>query len=888
MTPQPPEPLELFYSYSHKDEELRDVLEEHLAMLKREDVIKGWHDRRISGGREWEGQIDEHLNTADIILLLTSSTFLASYYCYDIEVKRAMERHEAGEARVIPVILRACDWHTAPFGKLQAFPKDGKPVKQWPDQDVAFLDVAKSIRLVAEEIMARGSVKEEADEAPKKPDPYLLIPDLRVSFVSRRDSSGNDIVKLLQDELAPQRPRLVALWGAGGVGKTAIASEAVRGLIELFANQIAWVSADGLESFSLTTLLDGIASQLGHPELRKLSLELKKEQVRDLVSTAATLVVLDNFETIESAERSRCIDWLGNPTPCSALITTRDVIEAARNIPVEVMRPEEAHDLLNQLIAQTHDARAFAQLDRDRLIQTAEANPLVLQWIVGQIDLAQDPDEVLDDLRHGEGSAAERVFSRSFELRQLDNGGRAVLLALSLFAPSANRKAVAEVSGLGKDSDRRKFRDAVKSLSALWLIHTTDESKRLAVEGLTRELTKARLDSDPRGKTFRPRFVSRFLRFAETHAQRSRENYDALELEKDNLLSATDLAFNQQEFAELRRLGGILSVPPYGVFYVRGYWDEAMHICSLVLERECASQSETGIGNWSYNVAVMHHIRGEFEEARRLYSDSLEIAQKLADRKGIANRLHQLAVLARDQGELGEARRLFGESLKINTKLGNLSGIAGDLHHLGWLAQDRGEFEEARRLYEESLGMEKRLADPAAIASALHHLGWLAQDKGELKEARRLYEESLHIERFGDQLGIATTVHQLGQLHFIEGDYEEAEGLLQKSLAILGKLGDKANYAECLESIGKLRAEQGQMPDAEALFVEALEIAEALGIQARIASVRRSLGLLAEKQDNTTKAVQLLRDALSIFEKLGSAKAKDARRDLERVEGKTS
>ena len=116
MSPQSPESLELFYSYSHKDEELRDQLENHLAMLKREGVISGWHDRRISAGQEWDGEIDDHLNSVEIILLLVSSDFLASNYCYDIEVKRAMERHEAGEARVIPIILRPCDWQRAPFG----------------------------------------------------------------------------------------------------------------------------------------------------------------------------------------------------------------------------------------------------------------------------------------------------------------------------------------------------------------------------------------------------------------------------------------------------------------------------------------------------------------------------------------------------------------------------------------------------------------------------------------------------------------------------------------------------------------------------------------------------------------------------------------------------
>jgi hypothetical protein len=142
----------VFYSYSHKDEALRDQLQTHLSLLKRQGVISNWHDRRISAGREWEGQIDGHLNSARIILLLISADFLASDYCYDIELTRAMERHEAGESRVIPVILRACDWHYATFGKLQAVPKDGEPVTSWQNIDEAFSDVAKGIRAAANEL----------------------------------------------------------------------------------------------------------------------------------------------------------------------------------------------------------------------------------------------------------------------------------------------------------------------------------------------------------------------------------------------------------------------------------------------------------------------------------------------------------------------------------------------------------------------------------------------------------------------------------------------------------------------------------------------------------------------------------------------------------------
>ena len=139
----------LFFSYSHKDEALRDKLEVHLAMLKRQGVIETWHDRRIVAGDEFAGRIGEELERADIILLLVSPDFLASDYCYDIEMTRAMERHETAEARVIPVVLRPCDWHDAPFGKLNAAPKDGKPVSTWPDLDEAFLDVVKAIKNAA-------------------------------------------------------------------------------------------------------------------------------------------------------------------------------------------------------------------------------------------------------------------------------------------------------------------------------------------------------------------------------------------------------------------------------------------------------------------------------------------------------------------------------------------------------------------------------------------------------------------------------------------------------------------------------------------------------------------------------------------------------------------
>lgn len=166
----------VFFSYSHADEALRDQLEKQLAMLKRQGVIETWHDRRIGAGQEIDKAIDERISTDEIILLLVSPDFIASDYCYDIEMKRAIERHDEGSAIVIPVILRACDWHPAPFGKLNASPRDGKPITQWPDKDEAFLQVAQAVRKAAERWNdGKAAAQRPAMDAPAASPPIQTV-----------------------------------------------------------------------------------------------------------------------------------------------------------------------------------------------------------------------------------------------------------------------------------------------------------------------------------------------------------------------------------------------------------------------------------------------------------------------------------------------------------------------------------------------------------------------------------------------------------------------------------------------------------------------------------------------------------------------------------------
>lgn len=158
--------IEVFFSYSHRDEDARDQLEKHLARLKRAGHITSWHDRKITAGQKWVNQIDRHLSTAHVILLLISADFLASDYCYGIEMTKALERHDKGEACVIPIILHACDWNSEPLNHLQCLPKDARPISSWPNVHEAYADVATGIRKAIEELSTSVSIEATVSSHP--------------------------------------------------------------------------------------------------------------------------------------------------------------------------------------------------------------------------------------------------------------------------------------------------------------------------------------------------------------------------------------------------------------------------------------------------------------------------------------------------------------------------------------------------------------------------------------------------------------------------------------------------------------------------------------------------------------------------------------------------
>ncbi|MDE5454899.1 TIR domain-containing protein [Bradyrhizobium sp. CSA112] len=196
-----------FISYSHRDEVFRQELETHLAPLRRQGLLSVWHDRRITAGDALDDAISEHLESADLILMLISADFVASDYCYAREMTRALARHDAKAARAISIVCRPCDFHGLPFARFVMLPTDAKAVSSWADRDAAWVDVVRGIRRALEATTAaqepQAHTTLEADVRPtlaaERPRLPRRTTDLQMDGFSR--NAMRDVGTFFQKEL---------------------------------------------------------------------------------------------------------------------------------------------------------------------------------------------------------------------------------------------------------------------------------------------------------------------------------------------------------------------------------------------------------------------------------------------------------------------------------------------------------------------------------------------------------------------------------------------------------------------------------------------------------------------------------------------------------------
>jgi LuxR family transcriptional regulator, glucitol operon activator len=510
--------IKLFYCYAHEDRVLRDQLEKRLSGLKRYYHIVNWHDREILPGQDWERAIDEQLNSADIIFLLISPDFMASDYCYGIEMQHALQRHKEGNCLVIPILLRPTHWEGEPFGRLQLLPTDARPITRWPDRDEAFQDVAKEVSRAIKALL------------------WLGFPNNNLPAHSTFLGHQAEINRLFEGLSSTHS--LISIEGFPGVGKTSLAiqvghaclPQAKPALPQPF-NFVVWISAmDRPEQQRLLNdVLEIIALIMKRAPIAKRPLEQledKKFEVDHLLRTERVLVIIDNFDTIVDPDLIKWIEKV--PEPSKVLITSRTHQSAWQRIWTVELRGLKDSEAL-AFIRQEAKALELAFIEAktvDELISLARrtgGNPRAIEMSLGCIKGGNvGYDDVIDQLRVA-GPAVEAIFNTLFDQswRLLSEKARRALLVVPLFASSFSKESWRAASGLTAS----EFEKALLQLVSTKLISVNNDGLKLSctVHPLTRSFAMSQWNGRP---TFeadaRIRWSSYFLEFVRKNVVRAK------------------------------------------------------------------------------------------------------------------------------------------------------------------------------------------------------------------------------------------------------------------------------------------------------------------------------------------------------------------------------
>ncbi|TMC22767.1 MAG: TIR domain-containing protein, partial [Chloroflexi bacterium] len=508
-------PIEIFCSYADKDTSLLEQLEVHLSGLRRQNLISTSHKQKLVAGTEKAQAIDARLDRASLILLLVSPDYLASDYCYESEMQRAIKRHEADQARVIPIIVRPCDWTYAPFARQQSLPQDGKPVTQWPDRDTAWHNVISGIRRVIEDLPLLTASASRA-VLPK----VWNIPYPRNSFFIGREDLLTRLHTQLQAGQATTLSQPQAVSGLGGIGKTHLAIEYAYRYHQEY-EMVLWAPAASTEM--LASSYSAIATLLKLPERVASEQEVITQAVKKWLQTHGKwLLILDNADDLDLLPPYIPPVHVGH-----ILLTTRawDMQRLAQRIDVETLANEQAALFLLRRAALVKPDIELSQISiEDRRLATQIAQelgglPLALDQAGAYLDATgmslSQYQEVYQQQRQAlPGERRARVpdhpdpvattWSLSFQRVEKQNAAAADLLRLCAYlAPDAIPEAILiqGASQLGSllapvVADPFKLGQAVEALRAYSLIQRDPRTQTLLVHRLVQAVLRDSMASE--------------------------------------------------------------------------------------------------------------------------------------------------------------------------------------------------------------------------------------------------------------------------------------------------------------------------------------------------------------------------------------------------------
>ncbi len=848
-------PVKVFISYAHKDEELLVGLRTHLQSLQRLQLIEPWHDRLIEPGSEWATIIEESLRSSDLVLLLVSPDYIASRYCYDIEMPQALDMHNKGQAIVIPVILRPCSWEKLPFSKLQVLPEKAQPVTEWENQDKAWSSVVQGIEAIVEKRRAEPRTSSTAMEAR-----FWHVPPSNPFFTAREDMFDR-LESLLVPGEATAINQTQAVSGLGGIGKTQLAIEFAHRYKERYRD-VLWLIADSRER--LVSSYVQLAQDFNLPEKAELNEDKIVEAVqRWLSSNTDWLLILDNVEDLGLVRT-----FLPAQHREHVLLTTRrEVTEPiASAVKLDTLSPADGALLL---LRRARYLPPNASLDTvsDDERQQAEA----ISEVLGGLPLALDQaGAYILETGCGLSGYLKRYQKRHADLLRYESNVLAdhpsVSVTFSLAAEKVQERNPAALdllhlcAFLAPDNIPEYLitTEAEHLGDTLQLVAADD----LALDEAIRLLrTYSLLTRNERDHTLSiHRLLQTVLR-------------DIMDEETKQVWSKRSIAVLNQAF------------PKYEGHITTEQWERCEQLISHVLvSAELHMQWEISLQeavSLFWNVAAYLTDRAQYEEAELLYQQALQIGKRVfgEGHPFVAGLLSNLASLYRKRGKYEKVELLLQRALQIwERELGaEHPFVAPSLNNLANLYRGQGKYEQAELLYQRALHIwEQALGtEHPDIASPLSGLANLYQEQGKYGEAEPLYQRALQISKRvlgAEHPDVAHQLDNLANLYSLKGTYVEAERLFQRALQVKERVlgAEHPDVAESLVGLANLYSLEGRYAEAEPLYQRVLQIWEhALGVgHLSTAFPLHGLAICCYEQRKDVEAERLLQRALQISKRV--------------------
>lgn len=832
--------IKIFYSYSHDDETLRKKLDNHLAFLKRDSVIT-WYDREIIAGHELNETIQKELDDANIILLLISSSFLSSFYCYEVEMKRAMERHDTKDAVVVPVLLSDCVWQKAPFAKLLMSPFDAKPIdnsKHWATIDEAFTNVAQGLEKTV--IWVKDKAIQQKKESPitlsqSIPENMLYdYPKPSILFTGRKTEISDFKSKF--DSF-----RIFAIEGLGGTGKTQFIAKCIEEIVR-DKTKIIWLNGSSQSNFDVFVTCAGYGDVLKGEKKTDLALY---SGLKDLIEKDERVIFWDNYNDYEDQAFSRFLSfayqYLKKATVI--LITKTDpTIGGIMSLPIVRLEGlnDDAFDYAEKIKASDSRYSSISNSDLEKICIGVEGHPLAIEFSMTLMGYGKTADDIMLHMPEFTGFKKVEDFSKRLFLDILNHPKTS----------SEERECFLKCS---------VFKGKIKADEINYLYDGKDVFHLLA--GLIDKL-----------------LISHKSGFYEIHPLVRSFSYEKLEDKRAIHKKAAEYFINQRQEILNSSLEEKIF---YHLFEAKEY--EVIAGSIETLGRKLIEQGQLGMLNEIMNKLIsigtskplfelffgdIAQIKAEWDKAIIHFDKAIKNTE---DKKLIAESTIKYGEILYRRGDVKESLPYFEDSYKFSKEHCLTKEEARALNDIGLVYMSFGKDDIANYNLMNALKIRKSINDEEGIASTYNNLGVLNIYKNKNIKALEYYYKSLNInEERNDKIQIVLNLMNIGDVLIKQNRYEEAFEILQTALKNNEDIGDKAGISTCLNSIGVTYLDQNQLCKALSKYKESLKMCEEIGDKLGIAVSYQNIGVYYYKNNNYEESLNYFFKSLHIHINMGS------------------